>query len=162
MRQRLPNRRLNATRKITWTTYGGNERTILVTFGFREMLDASDPTALIGVSASVTYRVAEVFCADFKAGSDTLGIVTDTCILISRLFQLGESPKALLSTMCEPYSLIGTILHAACEEEAVMQERSCSSTEASSALRDIHLKPLYLPPRPWWWWLFGSSRRPVS
>jgi hypothetical protein len=103
MRQKLPDRRANATRKVTWTDYGGTERSILVTFGFRYAIDE--------------FVIAEVFCADFKAGSDILGIVTDTCILVSRLFQLGERPGDLLHSMSEPYSLIGTILKAACDED---------------------------------------------
>jgi hypothetical protein len=96
----MPNRRANTTVKVTWTTYGGSWRTVLVTFGF----DAD-------------YRVAEVFSADFKAGSDTLGIVTYTCILLSRLFQMGVRPQELLLSMSEPYSLIGTIIDAAVAEE---------------------------------------------
>lgn len=130
MRNKLPDRRANATRKVTWTTYGGDERTILVTFGFREEAD--------GEPGAVTFRyaVAEVFCADFKAGSDTLGIVTDTCILISRLFQLGERPAALLSSMCEPHSLIGAILYAACEEGYEMEEkRLCLEEEITTSSR---------------------------
>lgn len=142
MRQKLPDRRANATRKVTWTTYGGNERAILVTFGFREEA-SGEPGAVV-----YRYAVAEVFCADFRAGSDTLGIVTDTCILISRLFQLGESPEALLSSMCEPYSLIGTILHAAREEEAQMQEnRLC---EAEESIVTVSAVPE--PRRRGWFW----------
>lgn len=150
MRQRLPDRRANSTRKVTWTTYGGDERTILVTFGFRQEADCEP-----GQSMIFRYAVAEVFCADFRAGSDTLGIVTDTCILISRLFQLGESPKALLSSMCEPYSLIGTILFAACEEELAMQEKRLCENEESIVTSSR------VPQRRSRWW-FSWWPRPAS
>lgn len=110
-RQRLPDRRLNATRKVTWMTYGGNEQTILVTFGFRLAPNVAE--------YGVRYEIAEVFCADFKAGSDTQAIVTDACVLISRLLQSSNDTVAdLRASMCEPPSLIGCILQAGCDEEA--------------------------------------------
>lgn len=110
-RQRLPDRRINATRKVTWATYGGNEQTILVTFGFRLAPNVAE--------YGVRYEIAEVFCADFKAGSDTQAIVTDSCVLISRLLQSSNDTVAdLRASMCEPPSLIGCILQAGCDEEA--------------------------------------------
>lgn len=113
-RQRLPDRRLNATRKVTWATYGGNEQSILVTFGFQRVW---------GPECEPQYSVAEIFCADFKAGSDTQAIVTDACVLISRLLQSSNDTVAdLRKSMCEPPSLIGCILQAACDEEDFMPD----------------------------------------
>lgn len=115
-RQRLPDRRINATRKVTWATYGGNEQTILVTFGFKKRLLSPEQVA---AGEHNIYRIAEVFCADFKAGSDTQAIVTDACVLISRLLQSSNDTVAdLRASMCEPPSLIGCILQAGCDEEA--------------------------------------------
>jgi hypothetical protein len=58
-------------------------------------------------------ELREVFCADFKAGSDMHAVVTDACILLSRLLQHGDSSTELARTLCNPPSLIGSIARAA-------------------------------------------------
>jgi hypothetical protein len=73
----------------------GREISLTVTFGF----DGAD-------------NVREVFCADFKAGSDLHAVVMDACILLSRLLQHGDPPEELASTLCEPPSLVGCIARA--------------------------------------------------
>jgi hypothetical protein len=74
----------------------GKTISLTVTFGFNE-----------------AGEVREVFCADFKAGSDMHAAVTDACILMSRLLQHGDAPEELAKTLCEPPSLIGCIARAA-------------------------------------------------
>lgn len=62
---------------------------------------------MFGVDAN--HDVREVFCADFKAGSETHAQIMDACILLSRLLQHGDSPAELAAAMCQPPSLVGTI-----------------------------------------------------
>jgi len=88
----LPSRRPNVTRTVTWTNTTEKETRLLITVGFDEHGDAR-----------------EVFCADFKAGSDTHAVVMDACILFSRLLQHGDTPRSLADAMCSPPSLLGTI-----------------------------------------------------
>lgn len=101
MRDKLPDRRPNTTVKIQWLQSSGSSRDVLVTVGW----DAAG-------------HIREVFTADFKAGSDHLSIVTDTCILISQLLQRGCPLNEMLASMCEPKSLIGTIIQAMVDEQA--------------------------------------------
>jgi len=61
--------------------------------------------------------IREVFCSDFKAGSDQQSVVMDACILLSRLLQHGDAPAEILASMCSPFSLIGSIANAITEEE---------------------------------------------
>lgn len=100
MRTKLPNRRDNTTLQIDWLQASGATRHVLVTVGI-------DPHG----------KVSEVFTADFKAGSDHLAIVTDTCILISQLLQRGIGIEEMVRSMCDPPSLIGTICWAIMGEQ---------------------------------------------
>ncbi len=99
MRTKLPNTRgsVNVTLDHGLTT--GNKLKFIVTFGY----DAD-------------HQVREVFCADFKAGSDTHANIMDACILLSRLLQHGDSPADLAESMCQPPSLLGTIARAIASE----------------------------------------------
>ena len=100
MRKKLANRRINRTLKITWPQASGRVSSVIVTIG----IDRRG-------------RVKEMFCADFKTGSDHFGIITDACILFSRLLQHGDTPKQLLDSMCIPPSLIGCLAQAAADEQ---------------------------------------------
>ncbi len=60
-----------------------------------------------------TGTVREVFCADFKAGSDNHAVITDACVLLSRLMQHGTPLDELAASLCSPPSLIGVIAAAA-------------------------------------------------
>jgi hypothetical protein len=99
-RTRLPDRRASVTKRVAHATAAGKSINLLVTVGFG---DSGLPS--------------EVFCADFKAGSDLHAAVTDACILLSRLLQHGDAPGELVASMCSPPSLIGTIARAVAEEE---------------------------------------------
>lgn len=101
MRRKLPNFRGSVNVALTHTLPTGKQLKFIVTFGFDRNHD-----------------VREVFCADFKAGSDTHSIITDACILLSRLLQHGDSPSELLASMCFPRSLIGTIAAAILAEHS--------------------------------------------
>ncbi|WP_439398499.1 hypothetical protein ACRQ5Q_14535 [Bradyrhizobium sp. PMVTL-01] len=93
MRTKLPDRRQSETRKMTIVHAGGTETKILITIGFDDE----------GVAK-------EVFCADFKAGSDLHALVMDACILISRCLQYGDTVAELAEAMCKGPSVIGAIL----------------------------------------------------
>lgn len=87
----LPERRANITAKVH-VEMDGNVKDILITIGFDN-----------------DGKPREVFCADFKAGTSIHAIVMDACILFSRLLQHDDTPSDLLSSMCQPHSLIGMI-----------------------------------------------------
>lgn len=93
MRQKLDDRRPNVTCSVVWTSSHENAIKLLITVGFDKY----------------TGKVQEVFCADFKAGSDLHAIVMDACILFSRLLQHGDTPAELAASMCSPPSMLGTI-----------------------------------------------------
>ena len=108
-RSKLPEKRPALTRKLLVNMMGGKQTHILVTFGFKK-------EEVITSTTTYRFRVAEVFCADFRAGSDLHAIVMDACILLSRLMQHGDSPRELANTLCEG-SLIKEIATAAAEED---------------------------------------------
>lgn len=104
-RTKLPDRRPNTTIKVP-IDWGGRPDSIklLVTIGF-----------------SRDGRPMEVFCADFKAGTDIHPIIMDACILVSRLLQYGDTPEELLASMSgnpdKAHSVIGSIVKAVAELE---------------------------------------------
>jgi len=96
MRTRLADRRPSITGRVPFVMADGREISLTVTFGFDD-----------------TGSVREVFCADFKVGSDMHAAVVDSCILLSRLLQHGDPPEELARTLCDPPSLVGSIARAA-------------------------------------------------
>lgn len=106
IRTKLPERRFSVQRKILFPTQReGEQFKKLVTIGFDEK-----------------FKAREVFCGDFKAGSDTQASVMDACILVSRLLQYEDLPRDMLASMCEPKSLVGTIVEAVILEQEAMNE----------------------------------------
>ncbi len=97
-RSRLPDRRPSVTQRVTHVLSSGDEISMLVTFSFPE---------------EGSRDIREIFCADFKAGSDFHTLVIDASILVSRLLQHGNTPSQLLASLSEPTSIIGSILKAA-------------------------------------------------
>lgn len=96
-RTQLPPRRFSVQKVVRYVKPNGDDTTKLqVTIGF-------DPT---------TAQAREVFCADFKAGSEFHAIIVDACILLSRLLQHGDTPAQLLATLSSPPSLVGTLIKA--------------------------------------------------
>ena len=81
-----PQRRASLTRTVP-VVMSGKEVKIHVTVGF---------------SDDAMTNPIEVFCADFKAGSDSHAIVMDACILFSRLLQNGEGPMDLAKSLAHP------------------------------------------------------------
>jgi hypothetical protein len=116
-RTKLPERRASETRKITIRFADSKEQKILITIGFD---DAGEPK--------------EVFCADFKAGSDLHALVMDACIVVSRCLQHGDEATDLVAAMCEGPSLIGFIVAAVADGKG------------PSTARDAQGRPV--PPRP--------------
>jgi hypothetical protein len=92
MREKLPDRRVSATKTLRHELTSGKDIKLTVTFGY-----------------DGERKIREVFCADFKAGSDHQALIMDACILLSRLLQHGDLPVDLAATMCSPPSFIGTI-----------------------------------------------------
>lgn len=100
-RAKLSDRRASVTIRVDHAWAGGNEVSVLVTLGY-------DPLG----------NVREVFSADFKSGTDLYFIITDACILLSRLLQHGDTPAEIAASMCSPASLIGTIAAAIVRENS--------------------------------------------
>jgi hypothetical protein len=112
-RTRLTDRRFSVTQRTVFVRPNGDNRTaLLITVGF----DGD------GVAK-------EVFCADFKAGSDFHLIVIDVCILISRLLQHGEAAADLFTSMsCDGQSLPAQIIRAVVNAEAIMRAEADADT----------------------------------
>lgn len=101
-RTQIPDRRAAVTETIFYHTTTGGQIKMLVTFG----LDAEHK------------RVIELFCADFKAGTDQHTLVMDVCVMLSLLMQHGYEPKNLLSRLAGvPRSLAGQLMEAAVKVE---------------------------------------------
>lgn len=96
MRNKLPARRPSQTVK-TVVTLDGKEHRILLTVGFRDY---------------AMTQPAEVFCSSFKVGTSMNAILSDACVLMSRLFQHGDPPAEIAATLCEPRSVVGAIAEA--------------------------------------------------
>lgn len=101
-RKELNPRRANFTAKIVHQWDAGREQKVVVTYGL-------DPSRR---------RVQEVFCSDFKEGTDLHTLIMDACVCLSLLLQHGYGVKELRSKLAPaPKSLLHTIL-----EEAVRYE----------------------------------------
>jgi hypothetical protein len=98
-RTRLDNRRPNMTMRVP------------------VMIDHKEHILLVTVGFGPTNRPLEIFCANFKAGTALHAIVTDACILFSRLLQHGDLPSELLDSLCEPPSLLGALAASVAELE---------------------------------------------
>lgn len=102
VRDRPAHRRPSVNLPVHFTTAPGKELTFVITLG----LNGGD-------------HIAEVFCTDFKSGSDHQALITDACILFSRLLQHGDTPAELAASMCgPPPSMIGAIAQAIVREDA--------------------------------------------
>lgn len=123
MRIRLNDRRFSVTTRTAFVRSNGDMSTsLLITIGFDGEGNAK-----------------EVFCADFKAGSELHALVIDACILISRQLQHGDSAEVLLASLTTDAgpSLIGQLLRAAVAEQAAMRAEAaadarCMAVEAYS------------------------------
>jgi len=101
MRLKLHERRLAVNLPVTFESVAGRKFNLVITVGYDD-----------------SFQLKEVFCADFKSGSDNQAIIMDACILLSRLLQHGDMPQELVKSMCNnPPSLIGTICKAVCDEQ---------------------------------------------
>ncbi|HWK44903.1 MAG TPA: hypothetical protein VNT30_09290 [Stellaceae bacterium] len=85
MRQRLPDRRLQITEAVEW-----NGRDWIVAVGFDR-----------------AGRALEVFIDGHKTGSAIEAWADDSCILLSRLLQHGETAAALLETLAPNHTTTG-------------------------------------------------------
>lgn len=97
-RERLPDRRPSYNATVHYALGRGKEIALQVTFG----LDAQK-------------RVREVFCADFKAGSDNQALMMDGCVLLSKLMQHGVDLDAIAASLCQPPSFLGAVASAAAD-----------------------------------------------
>ena len=101
-REEVPDRRRHVTEKVCVRLSEGREVNLQVTFGLTED----------------ERRVREVFCADFKAGTDLHAVITDASVMMSLLLQHGYTATALAGRLGEPPSLLGQVLRAAAKLEA--------------------------------------------
>jgi hypothetical protein len=92
----------------------GNKQHLLITLGVRKDDDRT---------------VCDLFCADFKVGTDAHAVVMDASILASLLFQHGYRPAELVAKLTQPSSIIGTMIRAA----ARFEEENAPATPAKSA-----------------------------
>lgn len=99
-RNKPADRRKSYNLPITFLSSSGKEIKLQITIGY-----------------GPRNTILEVFCADFKAGSDNHALVMDACILLSRLLQHGDTPEELVKAMCTPPSLIGAICTAILKEQ---------------------------------------------
>lgn len=104
-RERLPEKRPSVNVRAKHVLESGKEFSLLVTLGFELPAPALTP------------RVREVFCADFKAGTDMHSVVVDASILASLLLQHGYRPLELAERLTDPGSIVGTIIRAAAQFE---------------------------------------------
>ena len=96
MRKELKNRRYSVTEKVEHTWASGKVQNMLVTFGFNDQGE-----------------VKEMFCADFKAGTDFHVMIMDACVAISLLLQHGHSIKDINAKFAAPpRSVLGTLVEA--------------------------------------------------
>ena len=92
-RQRLPNRRMARTVDV----------------------EVAGKIYQLGIGYYPDTRIGEVFLAGQKSGSDMHGLLADLGIVMSRLFQHGDTPASLAAGMARlgdgstPASIIGTI-----------------------------------------------------
>lgn len=94
IRHKLPARRPSITLRVPATLDDGIQWTLLLTIGFHDY----------------GHKIpAEVFCSSFKVGTAMNSIVSDACVLLSRLYQHGDSPQDIADSLCEPASLVGQI-----------------------------------------------------
>lgn len=101
----LPDRRRAVTQKVTYETSLGGKVEVLVTFGL-----SSDET-----------HVVELFCADFKSGTDLHALVMDVCVTLSLLMQHGYRAPMLLARLAgKPRSLAGQLMEAAVKLEETL------------------------------------------
>lgn len=92
-REKLPERRGAVNCRVTHTYHSGNEVQMTVTYGVRE-----------------NGMVREVFCSPFKTGDDMMTLMVDASILVSRCLQHGDTMEDIARALCEPRSLIGSIV----------------------------------------------------
>lgn len=103
----LPDRRPNVTAKVDHVFAGGRTQKLIVTFGL-------DAEAL----KNRKILVREIFCADFKEGTDLHTLITDACVCLSLLLQHGYSVSAVLAKMASaPKSLLYSLVEAAVQLE---------------------------------------------
>lgn len=93
MRERLSDRRSSITTRIE-VEIDSQNHTILLTVGFRE-IESVNP--------------AEVFSSSFKTGQTLNAIISDACVLMSRLYQHGDTPQQIADCLSQPPSLVGQI-----------------------------------------------------
>lgn len=103
-RQRLNPRHKSINTNLIWVSGSGAEHKLQITFGFGD-----------------ENKVKEAFCASFKRDSDIVALANDSCILLSRLLQMGDLLSDISHSMSEnngrPASILGAIIHKGLEIE---------------------------------------------
>lgn len=98
----LPDRRPSVTVKVYHVWANDRTNNLQVTFGFDE----------VG-------HVREMFCADFKEGTDMHVLIGDACVVMSLLLQHGYSVREVRHKLAPtPHSILATLLDTALEVES--------------------------------------------
>jgi hypothetical protein len=92
-RTKLPNKRYSVQQKTT-INLDGVDFHVILTIGFRDCART---------------QPAEVFSSSFKVGTSMNAIISDACVLLSRLYQHGDSPRDIADSLSEPPTLVGKI-----------------------------------------------------
>lgn len=145
-RERMPDRRPNQTRELTWAESDGQATTYTITIGFR----------LNGTSA-------EVFCDGAKTGSAMQALLADACVVVSLALQHGIEPSALVHSMARepvtetetaPASVIGAITEVLMQGSAIegmdlqmTADRTTAALDLKVAFEPADASPMERIPR---------------
>lgn len=102
-RNPLKDRRFSVTVKVQHTWANGKTQKVLTTFGFDEQ----------------TGKIRELFCSDFKEGTDLHTLLMDACMTLSLLLQHGYAVDDIRNKLVPaPRSLLASLI-----DEAVRLEK---------------------------------------
>lgn len=108
-RMKLDSRRLADTVTVTHTYHNGNTQTLVVTYGWDQD------------------SIREAFCSSFPVGSDMMTLAVDASILLSRCLQHGDCLNDISVALCNPNSIIGTIVRTG----ITLEQDGCNEREVS-------------------------------
>jgi hypothetical protein len=98
-RTRPPDRQQSFQVKIVHVLSNGNHQELLMTYSLGD-----------------DGRVAALFCADFKAGTDNHNLIMDMCVVASKLLQHGYTAQQAFGSLSkEPTSMLGSMLREAAQ-----------------------------------------------
>ena len=106
MRKKLNARRFNNTCEVKHRNHNDSVYKLIVSYGIEDD------------------KIKEAFCASFKTGSDMMSLAIDASILLSRCLQYGDNLEDISRSLCEPNSIIGSIVRHGISVEKTLNETS--------------------------------------